>query len=106
MGYVCEFKLNNKTIAKTKEITYNVGTILRKCTGLKWKLNTNNGLVKDIIGNIKNGYLELTRHPANYREFQPDLGTGTVEDAAKFLASIINLYNRFTNLDNVYFYVK
>ena len=49
MGYVCEFKLNNKTIAKTKEITYNVGTILRKCTGLKWNLNTNNGLVKDII---------------------------------------------------------
>lgn len=76
-------------------ITWNVGTMIRKSTGLEWKNEANNGLCKDIIPHIADGLAELTKYPEKYKQYEAPNGWGTIESCKKFFITIINDWNNF-----------
>ena len=47
--------------------TWNLGDMIRKSTGLEWKNEEDNGLVKDVIPFIIHGLEELERFPNKYK---------------------------------------
>lgn len=76
-------------------ITWNVREMIVKSTGLPWNNEANNGLCKDVIPFIENGYRELSQHPKKYRQYEAPNGWGTVESTARFFKNIIEAWERF-----------
>ena len=76
-------------------ITYNLGTMIRKSTGLEWKNEQNNGLCKDVIPHIINGLAELTKHPEKYKQYEAENGWGTIAGCKSFFTTIIEEWNAF-----------
>ena len=74
MSYDISFKIKGEGLEDTyvrvgecdANITWNVREMIVKSTGLEWKNEQNNGLCKDVIPYIANGYAELTKHPEKY----------------------------------------
>lgn len=54
--------------------TWNVREMIVKSTGLEWKNEEDNGLVKDIIPSIYKGMYELTNFPDKYKEYESENG--------------------------------
>lgn len=73
-------------------ITWNVRDIITKSTGLAWKNEENNGLVKDIIPYICKGLKELEEHPKKYLKYESPNGWGTVEGTKRFFRNIIEAW--------------
>ena len=71
-------------------ITYNVGDMIRASTGLEWKNDADNGLVKDVIPHIIKGLDELEKHPEKYKKYESPNGWGTVKGLKHFFAWIIS----------------
>lgn len=65
-------------------ITYNVGDMIRASTGLEWKNEADNGLVKDVIPYIIKGFDELEKHPEKYKRYESPNGWGTIEGCKRF----------------------
>lgn len=76
-------------------ITWNVKEMIIKSTGLEWKNEKNNGLCKDVIPYIANGYAELTKYPDKYKEYEASNGWGTVQGCKKFFRQILDNWNDF-----------
>lgn len=76
-------------------ITYNLGIMIRKATGLEWKNEANNGLCKDIMPKIYNGLAELINHPNKYKQYEAENGWGTVEGCKNFFIQLTNDWNAF-----------
>ena len=66
-------------------------------TGLEWKNEANNGLVKDIIPAIQRGYSELVIKPNKYKRFESPNGWGTVEGCRRFFKTILDEWDDFIN---------
>lgn len=78
-------------------ITYNLGTMIRKSTGLEWNNEANNGLCKDIMPRIADGLSELMKHPQKYKQYEAENGWGTIEGCKRFFAQLINDWTAFCN---------
>lgn len=76
-------------------ITWNVGEMIRKSTGLEWKNEENNGLCKDVIPYIRIGLLELVNHPSKYKQYEAPNGWGTVEGCKRFFRRILGDWDEF-----------
>ena len=76
-------------------ITWNVGEMIRKSTGLEWKNEENNGLCVDVIPHILKGYGELVNHPGKYKQYEAPNGWGTVGGTMRFFETIINEWKDF-----------
>ena len=76
-------------------ITWNLRDMIVKSTGLEWKNEENNGLCKDIIPHIIDGLAELTKHPNEYKKYEPENGWGTIEGCKSFFLKIINAWEAF-----------
>lgn len=74
-------------------ITYNVGELIRKSTGLPWKNEENNGLVKFVIISIKRGLDELRNNPEKYKQYEAKNGWGTVEGTISFFGEIMECWH-------------
>lgn len=77
-------------VACDANITYNLGIMIRKSTGLEWNNCENNGLVKDIMPHIYDGLKELENHPMRYVQYESPNGWGTIEGCKNFFRRIIN----------------
>ena len=75
--------------------TWNVREMIVKSTGLEWKNEEDNGLVKDIIPSIYKGMYELTNFPDKYKEYEAENGWGTIESTINFFRTIINNWEEF-----------
>lgn len=75
--------------------TWNVREMIVKSTGLEWKNEDDNGLVKDIIPSIYKGMYELTNFPNKYKEYEAENGWGTIESTIKFFRTIIDDWEAF-----------
>lgn len=94
----------------TANITWNVGEMIRKATGLEWKNGENNGLVKDIIPYIEKGLEELRLHPSKYKKYESPNGWGTIDGCIEFFVKIIRdwkllLLDDEELADYVYFWI-
>ena len=94
-------------------ITYNLRNMIVESTGLEWKNNENNGLCKNIVPYIAEGYAELTKHPEKYKQYEAPNGWGTVQGCKKFFAQIIHDWNAFCEdyctrdlADVTYFFIE
>lgn len=94
-------------------ITWNVRKIIELSTGLPWLNEENNGLCKDIIPHIANGYAELTKHPEIYKQYEAENGWGTVQGCKKFFRQILDDWDAFCNdsqtgelADVTYFWIE
>jgi hypothetical protein len=76
-------------------ITWNVRKIIELSTGLPWKNEANNGLVKDIIPRIEKGLLELRSNPEKYKSYEAPNGWGTVDGAKYFFRQILKAWECF-----------
>lgn len=76
-------------------ITWNVRKIIELSTGLPWKNEANNGLVKDIIPCIEKGRLELMSYPMKYKPYEAKNGWGTVEGTIMFFDRILKCWDDF-----------
>ena len=99
MSYDIRFKVKVEGIDTYVEvgdcdanITWNVREIIVKSTGLLWNNVANNGLCKDVIPFIENGYAELVLYPEKYRAYEASNGWGTVEGTARFFKRIIEAW--------------
>ena len=93
-------------------ITYNLREMIQKSTGLEWKNEEDNGLVKDVIPFIIHGLEELERFPDKYKQYESPNGWGTVKGLKHFFAWVINDWTSYCedysteNLADVtYFYI-
>ena len=75
--------------SQSANITWNVGEIIRRSTGLEWKNEQNNGLCVDVIPKIKAGLQELKTHPSKYKKYEASNGWGTVDGTIRFFELII-----------------
>ncbi len=82
-----------------ENITWNVGKIIRKATGLEWRNEENNGLVKDVVPHLIDGIQELELHPERYRHMEPDNGWGTLEGTVRFFMRILEDWNRLVSYE-------
>jgi hypothetical protein len=73
----------------TANITWNVRKIIELSTGLPWKNEENNGLVKDVIPHIAHGLTELVNHPEKYMRYEAPNGWGTVKGTINFFETIL-----------------
>ena len=94
-------------------ITWNVREMIVKSTGLEWKNEQNNGLCKDVIPYIANGYAELTKHPEKYKQYEAENGWGTVSGCKRFFRQILDGWDDFCNdswtsklVDVIYFWIE
>lgn len=92
--------------------TWNVGTMIRKCTSLAWENEKNNGLVKDIIPYINKGLYELTNFPEKYKKYEAKNGWGTIKSTIRFFKTILDDWDKFKTdyrteelVDVVYFWI-
>ena len=76
-------------VACDANITYNLGTMIRKSTGLEWNNCENNGLVKDIMPHIYDGLKELNMYPEKYKQYDSENVWGTIEGCKGFFERII-----------------
>lgn len=76
-------------------VTYNVRDMIRASTGLEWKNEEDNGLVKDVIPYIANGYAELEKYPEKYKQYESPNGWGTIEGCKRFFATCIKEWTDF-----------
>ena len=74
-------------------ITWNVRNMIVKSTGLEWKNNENNGLCKDIIPAICQGYVLLTQYPEQYEQYESPNGWGTIRGTKRFFETIIKAWD-------------
>lgn len=74
-------------------ITWNVRDIITKSTGLAWKNEENNGLVKDVIPYIRKGLRELEDHGGKYLKYESPNGWGTVEGVKHFFRNILESWD-------------
>ena len=72
--------------------TWNVRDIIVKSTGLEWKNEASNGLVKDVIPNIVKGIGELVSKPELYKPLEPKNGWGSVKSTIRFFEDIYTAY--------------
>lgn len=70
-------------------ITWNVGEMIRRSTGLEWKNEADNGLVKDIIPAIALGLAELERNRQKYKKYEAPNGWGTINGTIAFFRTIL-----------------
>lgn len=75
--------------------TWNLREMICAATGLEWKNEEDNGLVKDVMPKIADGYSELSRHPEKYKKYESPNGWGTVEGCKSFFARCIYNWNTF-----------
>ena len=76
-------------------ITYNLGTMIRKSTGLEWNNEANNGLCKDVMPKIYNGLAELINYPQKYKQYEAENGWGTISGCINFFTQLTNDWNAF-----------
>ena len=76
-------------------ITYNVGDMIRASTGLEWKNDADNGLVKDIIPCIMKGLEELEKYPEKYKKYEAPNGWGTVDGCKRFFVQCLKEWMNF-----------
>lgn len=104
MSYDISFKVKVEGVDEYVEIgncdaniTWNVRDIICKSTGLEWLNEANNGLCKDVIAKIAQGYSELLSHPEKYRQYESPNGYGTVENTRRFFKLILDNWETFCN---------
>ena len=102
MSYNISFKVKVEGLDKyicvgdcDANITWNVNKMIRKATGLEWKNEENNGLVKDVIPSIAHGYEELSKHPEKYKKYEAENGWGTIEGTRRFFNQILVDWENF-----------
>lgn len=81
-------------------ITWNVRDIIVKSTGLEWKNEASNGLVKDVIPNIVKGIGELVLKPELYKPLEPKNGWGSVKSTIRFFEDIYAAYKELRLLNS------
>ena len=96
----------------TANITWNLREMIVASTGLEWKNEANNGLVKDIIPQIERGLSQLTRNPDKYKKYEAKNGCGTLKSCKEFFNTIIREWEAFCEdcftrdlVDVVYFWI-
>ena len=97
MSYYITFKvkvegLENRYVVVydcSANITWNLRDMIRASTGLEWKNEEINGLCKDIIPKISNGYNELTQYPEKYKQYESSNGWGTLAGCRRFFLDIL-----------------
>ncbi len=96
MSYDISFRLKAEGIDKhvdlrytNANITWNLGTMIRKSTGLSWDNEENNGLCAEIIPAIRRGLHELETRPSKYKQYESPNGYGTIESCKNFFRVII-----------------
>lgn len=72
--------------------TWNVRDIIVKSTGLEWKNEASNGLVKDVMPSIIGGIGELVSKPELYKPLEPKNGWGSVKSTVRFFEDIYVAY--------------
>ena len=94
-------------------ITWNLKDMIVESTGLEWKNEANNGLCKDVIPYIAEGYAELTKYPEKYKCYEADNGWGTINGCKQFFLQIMNDWDAFCQdyctrdlVDVVYFFIE
>lgn len=94
-------------------ITWNLREMIINSTGLEWKNEENNGLCKEVIPYIAEGYSELCKYPERYKRYEASNGWGTVEGCRKFFLQILNDWDAFCNdswtgglVDVTYFWIE
>lgn len=92
-------------------ITWNVGKMIRESTGLEWRNCENNGLCKDVMPHIVNGYYELMKYPDKYKQYEAKNGWGTVEGCIRFFDKILDDWKDFCEtypdlIDETYFWIE
>ena len=105
MSYDISFKVKVEGLEDTyvrvgecdANITWNVREMIVKSTGLEWRNEQNNGLCKDVIPYIANGYAELTKYPEEYKQYEAKNGWGTVSGCKKFFRQILDDWDDFCN---------
>lgn len=79
-------------IRHASNITWNLREMIVRSTGLEWRNEENNGLVKDVIPHIQKGLAELVNHPEKYKKYESPNGWGTIKGCKRFFSEIINAY--------------
>lgn len=104
MSYDISFKVKVEGVDEYVEvgkcdanITWNVGEMIRKSTGLEWVNEANNGFCKDVVPKIMKGLLELTENPEKYRQYESPNGWGTVHGTMRFFQDIITAWDDLIN---------
>lgn len=69
--------------------TWNLREMIRASTGLEWKNEENNGLVKDVITYIQKGLDALLEHPEQFKQYESSNGWGTVSGCITFFLQIL-----------------
>ena len=67
--------------------TYNLGKMFRACTGWDYKQGEYYKC-SDVIGNIEKGVKELRANKAQYKQYEPENGWGTVASAVVALENL------------------
>lgn len=121
MSYDISFKIKVEGLEDTyvsvgecnANATWNVREMIVKSTGLEWKNEQNNGLCKDVIPHIANGYKELAKYPEKYKQYEAENGWGTVQGCKKFFSQIIQDWKTFCEdyctsklADATYFWIE
>lgn len=121
MSYDISFKVKVEGLEDTyvrvgecdANITWNVREMIVKSTGLEWKNEQNNGLCKDVIPYIADGYVELTKYPEKYKQYEAPNGWGTVQGCKRFFRQILGNWDDFCNdswtsklVDVTYFWIE
>lgn len=81
----------------TANTTWNLRNMITESTGLEWKNEANNGLVKDIIPYIQKGYNELSKFPEKYKKYEAKNGWGTVQGCISFFNNILTDWDNLIN---------
>lgn len=121
MSYDISFKVKVEGLEDTyvrvgecnANITWNLRDMIVNATKLEWKNEQNNGLCKDVIPHIAEGYTELVKHPEKYKKYESPNGWGTVNGCKKFFKQILDDWDVFCEdwctqelVDVVYFWVE
>lgn len=80
---------------QTANVTWNARELICKSTGLAWRNEENNGLVKDVIPSILHGMDELWNNMEAYKPLEPSNGWGTVGGTLHFFDSILRDWDNF-----------
>lgn len=121
MSYDVSFKVKVEGLEDTyvsvgecdANITWNLREMIVSSTGLEWKNCDNNGLCKDIVPYIANGYAELIKHPERYKKYEAENGWGTLDGCKRFFRQILDDWDDFCNnyetkelVDATYFWIE
>lgn len=92
-------------------ITWNLREMIVATTGLEWKNEVNNGLVKDIIPCIRKGYHRLCNESKKFKQYESKNGWGTVIDCRLFFEKILRNWDYFKIdyedlVDCTYFFIE